>query len=239
MASLELSHLWKLAQIDNSIADIKKRAASLDVGQEAHALILKLEEEDKAFGGRVRELQGEITDTDLQNKGIDEKIKKINAEIYSGKVGGAREIELFEREISQLKKQKDKSEFRVLQIMEELPGLQKSAATQASKIATAKAELAEKRKSALVKKAEMEADYAKLVKARPAAEALISKTLLARYDGIRKRSHGVAMVGIYKGTQCAGCGTNLPTRTIEYLKDDKLVTCEACHRILYHTTGVI
>ena len=59
MASPELTRLWKLAQIDNSIADIKHRAASLEVGKDVMALLAKLEEEEKALGPKIDALLAE------------------------------------------------------------------------------------------------------------------------------------------------------------------------------------
>ncbi len=239
MASLELMRLWKLAQIDNSIADIKHRAASLDVGKDVMALLATLEEEEKVVGGKARALHSEVSDLELINKGNDDKIKRLTKDLYGGRLNSPKEIESFEKEIVMLKKQREKNDEKLLELWEELPPAQAAAKAIEAKIADAKKTFAERRKSALAKKAELEADYAKLLKARPDAEKLVEKSLLARYEGIRARSHGVGMCGVYKGTQCAGCGTNLPTRSIEHLKDDRIVTCEACHRILYSSTGAI
>ena len=63
--------------------------------------------------------------------------------------------------------------------------------------------------------------------------------LRAKYDAIRNRQGGIGMARIGKKGNCEMCGTSLPTKVIEDVKDDRTVTCEECHRILYYSESVI
>jgi hypothetical protein len=62
----------------------------------------------------------------------------------------------------------------------------------------------------------------------------IDKKLLDKYERIlRNKKDSVAVVPIRNGS-CQGCFMTLPPQTInEVRKDDKIVICENCSRILY------
>ena len=59
MASLELQKLWKLAQVDNGLVDIRKRAAALDVGQSLQPKLAELEREFAEHVAPAKALQTE------------------------------------------------------------------------------------------------------------------------------------------------------------------------------------
>lgn len=238
MASLELQRLWKLARIDTGLVEVRKRAAALDIGKNIQAEITKLEALEAEVGGKARALHAEQKDLELQQKGIDDKLKKIDKEMYGGKVVNSREVENLEKEIAALKRQRDHHDERLLELFDLVPPAQAAAKKVDDKIAEAKTRLTARKKQALQEKAHLEAEFARLNKERPEAAKGISPTLLARYDAIRQREGGVGMVEI-NGRSCGGCGTNLPERALQALKEDKVATCEACHRILYYTEGVI
>jgi len=46
------------------------------------------------------------------------------------------------------------------------------------------------------------------------------------------------MAKITKESSCGACGLSLAEKTIEYVKADRYVPCEQCHRILYYSDGL-
>jgi predicted nucleic acid-binding Zn-ribbon protein len=151
-----------------------------------------------------------------------------------------REVETLQKEIGILKKHRGELDERILEIWEALPPAKEAAAKLEKRMAELKELKAKEQQAALASKAQMEAEFKQKSADRPVLAKEISPGLLARYEGIRQKHGGVGIgeVDIRRGT-CGACGTNLPTRTIEQLKEDKVVTCESCHRILYYTEGAI
>lgn len=238
MASVELLRLWKLAQIDNALNDIRKRAAALDVGKTIAAEVQQWEAKEAEVGGNYRSLHAEQKDLELQQQGIEDKLKRIDKEMYGGKVTSSREVATLEKEIEALKRQRDRNDERLLELMEVVPPAQARAKKVQDGLEDAKARLVARKKQALQDKANLESEFKRLTAARPEAAKGISPTLLARYDGIRQKAGGVGMVEV-NGRSCGGCGTQFPERTLQALKEDKVATCEACKRILYFTEGVV
>ncbi|AIE84117.1 zinc ribbon domain-containing protein [Fimbriimonas ginsengisoli] len=238
MASAELQRLWKLARIDTGLVEIRKRAGVLDVGQKIQAEIQQLETLLAEVGGEAHALHAEQRDLELRQKTIEDKLQKFSKEMYGGKLASSREIENMEREIESLKRQRDREDERLLELFELVPPAQAKAKKIEDRIADAKTRLAARKKQAVLDKTALEQEFARLTAARPEAVKGISPILLAKYEGLRQKSGGIAMVEV-NGSSCGGCGTNIAERTLQALREDKLATCEACHRILYFTTGAI
>jgi hypothetical protein len=240
MASLELQRLWKLAQIDRQIVEIRKQAASLGVWQREQAELEKLQAEEQEVGGSAKALRQEIADLELSQKADDAKRKKIHKEIFGGQVVNPKEIANLEKEIATIKKKQDSDADRLLELYELLPPAVTLQEEAEKKLKAQQEVIAQKRQEALTQKKTLEESFHKLGAARPEASKGISPTLLARYESIRKNHSGIGMVEIDKRTgNCSGCGMHLPVRVITMVREDKVAVCEACHRILYYTEGVV
>jgi uncharacterized protein len=237
MASPDLRRLWKLHQLDAAITDIRNTAAAMDVGKKLTAEIESLTKQLAEHP--YKKLHTEQQDLELQQKSIDDKRTKFEKELYSGKVVNPREVEGYEKELAILKKQKSAIEERIFEIWEASPEpkveFEKIEATLNQK----KKDLVETQKKAVTQKAQLEADFKTKSAQRIEAAKDQNPSLLAKYEGIRKNHHGIGMAEVIKRRQCGACGTLLPERTLQGCLDDKTMTCETCHRILYYTEGVI
>lgn len=238
MASQDLRRLWKLSNIDNGLVEIRNRAAKLDTGAKIQADIQRLEDSIKADESNARKLRGEQKDLELKQKSIQDKLAAIEKELYSGRVVNAREVENFEKEKVSLKRLRDSADERLLELFELLPPAEELEKKILARIESLKKSLVDRRKKAIEEKKQLEAEFARLNAARPDAVRIVAPGLLARYESIRQRYGGIGMVEVVDNV-CGGCGTNQPERTLEALKEDKVVTCESCHRLFYYTEGVI
>jgi len=192
MSSNPLSELWKLHRIDAALTEIRKRAAALDAGQTIAAEIRALEAElTSGAGGQAREVGSKLQDFELKQRGIEEKLKKFDKELYGGQVVNPREVEAIQKEIAMLKKQRDTNDEAMLELMEAQPDAKKVFEGIEKRIDAKKAELAETRKRALAEKAKLEAEFAKMSAARGGAAKAVDPGLLARYETIRKRGPDV------------------------------------------------
>jgi len=239
MASAELQRLWKLSRIDNGLVEIRQRAAALDPGKRILSEIDALKKQEAEVGGHARKLAADLADLELAQKGIADKLKKIDRELYGGTIVNPREVENFEKEIVILKRHRDTNDEKILELWDTLPPAKEAAAKIDAQIADKQAQLVERKKAALAQKATLEAEFARLTKMRPDATRGITPALMERYDGIRQRNGGIGMTEVTKKQTCAQCGTVLPERTVQGLKDEKAISCESCHSILYYTEGLL
>lgn len=187
----------------------------------------------------AKSLSGELTDLELKQKSIDDKIKKFEKDLYGGKIVNSREVENINKEIAMLKRQRGESDVRVLELWELVPPAKAEAEAAQKAVEGLKAELQEFQKGVRAQQMKMEQEFKRLSGERAAVQADVPPSLIARYDAIRNRYGGIGMSRIQKNKTCGMCGTSLPTKTIEDVKEDRMITCEDCHRILYYSESIL
>src|SRR2546423_3005099 len=239
MPSDDLRKLWKLHLVDLGLHEIRKRAAALDPGRKLQGELAVLTADFDTKNAALKSLTGEQTDTELQQKSMDDKLKKVDKELYGGKIVNPREVANLQKEVATIKNHRGDLDVRLLELWEEIPPARAMADEAGEKVAVKRRELDEYQKTVLKLKAELEAEFKQRAAQRPLAAQEVPPALLARYEAIRKKYDGIGMARISKTGSCEACGMRLPTKVVEDVRDGRVVTCEACHRILYGSEGLI
>ncbi|HEY3782168.1 MAG TPA: hypothetical protein VGL56_13880 [Fimbriimonadaceae bacterium] len=239
MAENDLRNLWKLHLVDSQLFEIRNRAAALDPGRKIMAELAPINAKLEAKNAHLKTLHAEQTDSELEQKSIDEKIKKFDKELYSGKVVNPREVAALQKEIQILKDKRGDIDMKLLELWDAMPPVKKDVEAAEALVALKKKELAEFQKKVLITKSQLEAEFKDRSQKRPLLAKEVSPTLLTKYEAIRHKRNANGMAGISKKGTCEECGTNLPTKAIETAKEGRIVTCESCHCILYYTEGIL
>jgi predicted nucleic acid-binding Zn-ribbon protein len=81
---------------------------------------------------------------------------------------------------------------------------------------------------------EIEGKKAKILVKRNAKAKEINGSALRKYDMLRSRRTGKAIVGVVNGI-CQGCFMSIPPQHFnDILKGDRMLNCPTCQRILFH-----
>jgi hypothetical protein len=87
----------------------------------------------------------------------------------------------------------------------------------------------------LAENSELKAAVERMVAERAALVAAIDKHLLAVYDGVAKKRNGIAVAEAREGI-CGICHVRLRPQVFNtVLKNEQILQCDYCNRILYHT----
>jgi len=79
----------------------------------------------------------------------------------------------------------------------------------------------------------LQGDMQVLEKEREALAAQVDRSLLGKYERIRKQRGGLAVVAVV-GTTCKGCQRNIPPQMANDLRTgNELLSCPNCHRFIY------
>lgn len=223
--------LYRLHLVDAALLEMKKRAAALDGGKSIANEVAKVKAENKGTLDLAASLEAEIKELEAKTAIHTEKIKVLEGQLYGGSVVNAKEAAGYEQEIKSLKSMIDTSELRTLELMDELPSAKQGAQPLLEGIAKLVKQYTAKKKSDQNEAVELQARFkVKLAERAPLAQQ-VEKTLLAQYDAIRQKYGGIGM-GVLQGDSCGACGTLLPTKVVDSLNSDRIVTCESCHRLL-------
>ena len=210
---------------------MKKRAGALDGGKSILAQISALRQEHKLEIEAPELITAELKELDAKSAIHRAKIKELEKQLYGGSVVNSKEAAGYEQEIAHLKGLIEANETRSLELMEEEPNARATAKPfQVQLQGMAKAYEA-KKASDQKEAVQLQNDFKAKSAERPPLAAEVPAPLLAQYDLIRHKYGGTGM-GVITGTACGACGTQLPTKLLESLDHDRVVTCESCHRIL-------
>ena len=80
---------------------------------------------------------------------------------------------------------------------------------------------------------ELEGEIKRLEGEKPKYLNELEAGLAKRYVRLSKALQGLAVTTVVAGDSCGGCGTRIPPQVVvEVRKNEQIVTCEACGRIL-------
>lgn len=235
----DLAALYRLHLVEAAIVEIRKRAAALDPGRELMALIEKLTADHDAKHAVAHSLSSELADIELAQKGIEEKIKKFDFQLYGGSIVNPKEVESIEKEVKILKARNSDLDSKILELWEQIPPAKETEQVSLKKLEQAKQALSEHRKKAMELKSKLEAEFKEHNERLPALVKAVDPALHAKYQLIKERAGGIGMAEITEKGTCARCGTILPERTLVAVKEDKFTLCENCHRILFSVVPAV
>ena len=159
-----------------------------------------------------------------------DKIKRSEKRLLG--IKNQKEYNALSREVKLGKKVVSELEETILTLMTESEGLNKSLDRKEKEYAQQETNLNEKKELAdqTTKEAEKALESLKQEKDRTSGE--IERNFLNKYESIRK-VRGIALAEMNNGT-CSGCHMAVPPQmNIRVLKQEEIVECPNCHRILY------
>ncbi|HUQ62396.1 MAG TPA: C4-type zinc ribbon domain-containing protein [Acidimicrobiales bacterium] len=165
---------------------------------------------------------------------VEDKIKGLDARLYSGEVTVVRELQAMQADTESLRRRHSALEDEVLEAMsvrepidEEVQALEKERARLDDEGVELRAAIAEAQ-------AGIDAELANETTARAETAARVPTDLLALYERIRANEDGIGAAPLVNG-RCGGCHLTLPATELDRMKrepPDALVTCEQCGRVL-------
>ena len=183
-------------------------------------------------------LKARLQDNNDKRRALEKEVSVVDSHLarfdnHKAAVKTNHEFTALLHEISVAKADKDRLEEQQLVLMEEADGI-------AADLKTAERALADEVKRADAARAQLdterqqiEADLSRLVGERSAAAATVEPRTLALYEQLLKGRKGVAVARM-TGELCEACHVRLrPHVTQQIRRNDSIVQCENCQRILY------
>jgi predicted nucleic acid-binding Zn-ribbon protein len=228
----DLKHLIRLQSIDLHIQEVR---SSID----------KFPGISKALDAKLSEATAAVAAAQEKSKNNVATKKKLESEVT-----------VFEAKISKYRDQmlaaKKNEEYRALQleiehaqagirgIEDSILALMMEAETSVSEIKAAEARLKEDQQSVNQERKLLEVEHQKdlsalegYVKERAEIEALVSSDLLPRYERVRKFRGGIG-ISPARDYVCEVCQVRIRPQVFQEIrKNDQIIPCDACQRILY------
>ena len=229
----EIKQLTELQVIDLAIATFDAEISSEQEAlaqrekafNERQASIIELKEKIEAAEAQQRELEAELSDEMSRIKERQSKMMQVQTN---------REYQSLLKEIEDGKKNFKEKEEEIVSLMETSEANSKIMAEQEDLTLDEKKVLDEESEKAKKHAATIERKKAKIVVKRKAMAKGINTSDLRKYDLLRTRRNGKAVVSVANGV-CQGCFMSIPPQHYNnILKGDRMLNCPTCQRILFH-----
>ncbi len=226
-----LESLAKVQEMDNAIKSLEESRERLPAERAAvEAGVATAENERIGVSMRRQELEKKRRLLEQQIEDANQAVKKHQRQAYEVKTN--KEYAAMLQEIDGEKKRISELEENILVLMEETDGLARAERQAVERAAAVRQEAEGKHSAIEARAAQIEKDLAAATQARQKELNNLPAEILAVYQRVARGRHGLAVVPMVGGA-CGGCFVNLPTRlTAEVKAMEKLITCEACGRIL-------
>ena len=213
-------------KIDEKMADghgeLLKKKKEIEQGHEA---ISDYKEQFEVGEKRRRELEATITDEAERIKDRQTKLMSIQTN---------REYQSILKEVEDTKLANQQREEELTLLMEQSELIQKKIEEISKRCAEQELQLEEESKRVAQEAAKLETDKLKITKTREAQAKKVDAKYLNRYEMLRAKRNGLAVTGVTRGV-CRGCNMNIPPQMFNLLlKEQELLTCPTCNRMMYH-----
>ena len=227
-----LAALVALQALDTAADHARKRLAELPAAeQEITATIA-------ADAAEVTRLKAEIKANHDQRRELEKAVAAVDTRLarfedHKAAIKTNQEYTALLHEIATAKTEKDGVEERILVLMEAADTLAGQAKAAEGALAKATREGDERRKALTAEGAAQHRELERLTGERKGEAAGLPAALLAKYDQLLKGRRGLAVAAM-TGEICTACHVRLrPHVTQQIRRNEDIVQCESCQRILY------
>ncbi len=229
----EMANLIKLQALDLKILALEKKKAELP--ESLRKAEKALEEKKAALEELSRKLEELTLKKKMEEDELEEEYQRLKrSQNRLMQIRGSREYQALLREIEEIKKANKQREENILKLMEELEELKKTEENLRKELEELEKKVAEERSNFEAFCRKLEEEKSGYLKEREVLAGSISQSLLKRYEFIRERRGGLAVVGVDNGT-CEGCHMHIPPQLFNELqRDDRYFECPLCRRLIYY-----
>jgi len=220
----------RIAELEHEIAALPKHIAEIERQLDQH--LRRLEADRSALSGNQKERKKLEGDVQVQ----EQKISKLKDQMLDAKTN--EQYRAFMKEIEYCEAEVRKAEDRILDMMGESEPLEKNVKAAEVALKAEQAQVDGEKREVEQRTGEDKKALEVLQAERKSVVEGITPGVYADYQRIRKARGGIAVAEAVDG-RCSCCHMALRLQYYQDLKkNDQVMPCESCRRILYYTPPV-
>ncbi|MDT7960644.1 MAG: hypothetical protein RQ971_02150 [Armatimonadota bacterium] len=233
MMHQQMSLLRELQAIDSYIDRLRQELNQLDSGERIRAKLEQTRQRMEDIKQRYEASYAAAAEQERRLQELDERIRRAEAELYSGRITNPRELQLMQQEIENAKKTRDELDLQMLQLWETLENMKRDIDASERDLRQIERFYEAHMEDYRQRKAALEGEIAFNEQEREKLAQQIDPEVRQRYQTLRERLGGIA-VAVVEQKACSVCHTLLTPYTLKRLEtEEALITCESCGRLLY------
>ena len=228
----DLQHLIQLQDLDLSVDRIRRRIADLPAAQDAlerrlsdrTAAVTAIKDRIGASQAARREIEKELAF-------VQGRLSKFKDQLMEVKTN--KEYQAMQHEIATAEQSVRSQEDRLLDRMEEAEVLAAELKVAEAALKAEQVDIAREKQQLEAERVSLESETERLTSARSAIVAELSPPAIGLFDYVAKHRKGLALSEAREG-HCTQCHVRLRPQVFnEVRRNDSLIQCESCSRILY------
>lgn len=231
--NLTIEDLFRLQDIDTKCdLLLKEKEKLLKEVKEFKALLDKEKKEFNEISENLKEKEKLRKQKEKDLKYEEEVVKRWESRLKE--IKKQREYQALIFEIAQAKKANAQLEEEILKILEEEENLRSKKEEKEKLIFQMESDFSKKEEEIQRRLNSIKQELEQHMALKGEIVKKIDPNLLSRYNLIRQKRSGLAVVFVENGI-CKGCNMNVPPQIFyEVMKNDKIISCPHCQRILYY-----
>jgi hypothetical protein len=228
-----VSQLYRLQLVDSERDEKSERLAYVEDRLGESEDLVQAREAVAEIEGRLAEQRRELRALELEIAAVNDKLKKNQERLYSGRVRNPKELTGLQEEAGALRRRRSELEDEQLEMMISMDGQEAELAERQARLRQIEDGWRRDQADLLAEKEQLEQQLAELDGDRQEMRERIPASDLDLYDDLRQRQGGRAVALLKRGI-CQACGVDVPTslaRTVE--RGEGINFCPICSRLLY------
>lgn len=233
-----LSVLIELQALDSALDAARKKLADFPAAEKLSS------QHVAAAAASLDKAKAALSESNAARKLIEKDIAGVDTrmarfEEHKASVKTNEQFHALQHEMEMGKVEKAELEERVIVLMMDADGLTDNVKAAEAVMAAANKELGDIKAAHAKDRTVLEAEIARLSAERAGKVPGVDKPTLAKYEQLLKGRKGIAVARLVKEL-CTACNMGQrPVMTTQIRRNDSIVTCESCQRILYFIPPVV
>mgnify|MGYP001822826147 CR=1 FL=1 len=228
-----LRQLYQLQLVDSEHQDKSRQLAMVNDGLGESNEVIEAQKAVVETETCLGQVMAQMRALEIEIAGVNAKLKQNQDRLYSGRVRNPKELSGLHEEAGALRRRRSELEDGQLDLMISIEETEAELAERQARFNQIETTWRDGQASLQADKEELELRMLELEEQRDGMRAHIGAADLGRYDSMRPRLGGTAVVRLKKGI-CTACGVDVPTslaRTVE--RGDGMHECPICGRLLF------
>lgn len=232
-----LSALIALQSLDSAADTARKRLAELPAAEQA------IERTVAAAREAVESVKARLHENRQAHRALEKDVALVDSRLarfddHKAAVKTNQEYTALLHEIATAKSEKDALEEKILLLMDEADTLAAALTSAETALAGATSQGEQTRVALAAERAALDSELARLAAERTKAAAAAPAAVLAKYQQLLKQRRGLAVASM-TGDICSACHVRLRPHVTQLVRrNDDVVQCESCQRILFFPATV-
>ena len=226
--------LYRLQCLDTEKDAKQRRLAEVEAALGESKALKQARQALESAQAKVQKWTIRQRDQELEIQGLSDKISRSEKRLYSGAVKNPKELADRQAEVAALQRRRQKLEDSLLETMIEREEAE-TAHTQAQEhLDETQAHWSNQQAELVAERESLQEGLAKIERAQTGLLPNIEPGDLAAYQALRRRKGGLVVVQA-RGGACGGCGLAISPSLEWQLRQEGLVRCGNCERIIVRT----